>query len=93
MSEKSNNIGVSMKKERIDLGLRQIDVAFFLESSESMISHLEKEQKNNVFLNYIYFLRYNGIDLNELFDDEYSEILSKEFEKKKEEYLKAKTKK
>ena len=93
MSEKSNNIGVSMKKERIDLGLRQIDVAFFLNSSESMISHLEKEQKNNVFLNYIYFLRYNGVDLNELFDDEYFKILSKEFEKKKEEYLKAKTKK
>lgn len=93
MSEKSNNIGVSMKKERIDLGLRQIDVAFFLNSSESMISHLEKEQKNNVFLNYIYFLRYNGIDLNELFDDEYSEILSKMFEKKKDEYLKAKTNK
>ena len=93
MSEKSNNIGVSMKKERIDLGLRQIDVAFFLESSESMISHLEKEQKNNVFLNYIYFLRYNGVDLNELFDDEYFKILSKDFDNKKEQYLKAKSKK
>lgn len=90
MFTKSNNIGVRMKKERIDLGLRQIDVAFFLDASESMISHLEKEQKNNVFLNYLYFLRFNGIDLNELFDDDYLEKLTEYFEKKKQEIIEMK---
>lgn len=86
MSEKSNNIGESFKKERRDLGFRQIDVSFFLNSSESMISHLEKEPKNNIFLDYIYFMRYNGTDLNKLFDDLYFKEKSKQFDEKKREF-------
>lgn len=74
-------IGENLKSVRKKHNLTQQELAEFLSTSNSMVSKLETELKPNIFINYLYFCRTKGEDLNKIFDDDFYKEFIKEHKK------------
>ncbi len=85
MVDISNNIGVKLRNARLSKKLTQLQLAEIFDCSDKMISHLEKQEddKKSILLEYIYFAKFLGIDLNDLFDDDYFEQFKNKIQKNK----------
>lgn len=74
-------LGELLKDFRHKENISQVELANILNTSDSMISKIERSTIPNVFLNYIYFCKSKGVDLNNIFNDYYYNNFLKEQKK------------